>query len=408
MERDELETFLILAEELHFGRTADRMRLSRSRVSQLVNRLERHVGAPLFVRTSRRVGLTAIGRQLRDDVAPLHLALAAAVERARSTARGIDAVLHVGFSTPLTGEIVLRAAEMLRSAHPELAVEICEVPLADPYGQLRNGQFDVQVAELPVREIDLAHGPVLLREGRTLAIASDHPLAAHAAVVFEDLADLPLLTIAGELPDHVREFHAPTRTPGGRAIGRGPSVTNMQEALMMVAAGRGALLSPAHASAYFARPGVTYVPFLDAEPVDYGLVWRSEENTEAMRVFAQAIRNAAREGAGAPASGGGTTGRGPGRDEHGAGHGHARPSDRGRRTGTDDAGERVTDQGGGVPEGVAPAEVAVARHRSSAKAPETFPWGSRCSCRRRPTRRAGGAGHIVVRAATPVSPIARP
>ncbi|MFI6985492.1 LysR family transcriptional regulator [Embleya sp. NPDC050154] len=341
MERDELETFLILAEELHFGRTADRMRLSRSRVSQLVNRLERHVGAPLFVRTSRRVGLTAIGRQLRDDVAPLHLALAAAVERAQTTARGIDAVLHVGFSTPLTGEIVLRAAELLRSAHPELAVEICEVPLADPYGQLRNGEFDVQVAELPVRETDLAHGPTLLREGRTLAIASDHPLAAHAAVVFEDLADLPLLTIAGELPDHVREFHAPTHTPGGRAIGRGPSVTNMQEALMMVAAGRGALLSPAHASAYFARPGVTYVPFLDAEPVDYGLVWRSEENTEAMRVFAQAIRNAAREGAGAPASGGGTTGS--------AGRG---ATSTGPGTGT-----RARATGGGVPAPTTPANV---------------------------------------------------
>ncbi len=54
MDQTELECFLVLAEELHFGRTADRLRLSRARVSQLIQKLERRVGAPLFTRTSRR------------------------------------------------------------------------------------------------------------------------------------------------------------------------------------------------------------------------------------------------------------------------------------------------------------------------------------------------------------------
>lgn len=79
MERDEIECFLLLAEELHFGRTADRMRLFRARVSQLVQRLERRVGAPLFVRTSRRVALTSLGRQLRSDLEPHHRAMEAAL-----------------------------------------------------------------------------------------------------------------------------------------------------------------------------------------------------------------------------------------------------------------------------------------------------------------------------------------
>lgn len=104
MERVELECFLILAAELHFGRTADRMRLSRARVSQLVQRLERRIGAPLFVRTSRRVALTALGKQLRDDLEPHHRAVEAAVARATAAARGIKrgikGVLHVGFSSP--------------------------------------------------------------------------------------------------------------------------------------------------------------------------------------------------------------------------------------------------------------------------------------------------------------------
>ncbi|MFD8010773.1 LysR substrate-binding domain-containing protein [Streptomyces sp. NPDC058955] len=295
MERDEIECFLLLSEELHFGRTADRMGLSRARVSQLIQRLERRVGAPLFIRTSRRVAMSAIGRRLHADLEPHHRAMDAALARAATAARGIDTVLHVGFSNPLTGEIVMKVTEALRVSHPGLAVEICEVPMNDPYGRLRDGAFDVQLQEFPVRENDLGGGPPLLTEERVLALPSAHPLAARDTLSLEDLADVPLLTVEGELPDYWQEHHTPTRTPSGRPIAPGPSVTQMQEALMLVAGGRGALLTAAHTATYFARPGIAYVPVADAEPVGYGLVWRAGNTTGALHAFADAARTAARE-----------------------------------------------------------------------------------------------------------------
>ncbi|GAA0970271.1 LysR family transcriptional regulator [Actinocorallia libanotica] len=295
MERDEVECFLLLADELHFGRTADRMRLSRARVSQLVQRLERRVGAPLFVRTSRRVALTSLGRQLRADLGPHHRAMEAALARAVATARGVDTVLHVGFSNPLTGEIVLKATEALRVSHPGLAVEICEIPLSDPYGQLRSGDFDIQFQEFPVREDDLSGGPALFAEERVLAVSSTHPLSARDSVSMEDLADTPLLTIAGELPDYWLEQHVPSHTPLGRPIARGPAVTNMQEALMLVAAGRGVLLAAAHTMTYYTRPGISYLPLTDADPVRYSLVWRMGDSTAAMTAFTEAARRSARQ-----------------------------------------------------------------------------------------------------------------
>lgn len=295
MERDEIECFLLLADELHFGRTADRMRLSRARVSQLVQRLERRVGAPLFVRTSRRVSLTSLGTQLRADLEPHHRAMEAALARAAATARGIDAVLHVGFSNPLTGEIALKAAEALRVSHPGLAVEICEVPLTDPFGQLRSGAFDIQLQEHPVREDDLSGGPALIAEERVLAVPSAHPLAARDSVSMEDLAGVPLLTIEGELPVYRLEQYVPTHTPGGRPIARGPAVTRMQEALTLVAGGRGALLTAAHMTTYYTHPGIVYLPFVDAEPVGYGLVWQTGHTSRALEAFAGATREAAGE-----------------------------------------------------------------------------------------------------------------
>ncbi|MBM7442771.1 LysR family transcriptional regulator [Streptomyces sp. HB132] len=295
MDQNELECFLVLAEELHFGRTATRLRLSRARVSQLIQKLERRVGAPLFTRTSRSVTLTVLGGRLRDDLEPHYRGIENALARAVASARGIEGVLHVGFSTPLAGEMVMKATERLRTTHPELAVEVCEVPLSDPYGMLRRGDFDLQLTDFPVHEDDLTRGPTLLAEDRVLAVAAGHPLAGRDTVTLEDLADVPLLTIAGDIPAYWLEHQLPTRTPSGRPIEQGPSVTNFQEALMLVAGGGGALLAGAHVTLYHGRPGISYVPVVGDRPLGYGLMWRSGGGNRAIELFGRTAREIARD-----------------------------------------------------------------------------------------------------------------
>ncbi len=75
--------FLVLTKELHFGRTAARLGVTRARVSQTIRALEARVGVPLFDRTSRRVTLTPLGAELEGRLRPAHSALAAALERPR-------------------------------------------------------------------------------------------------------------------------------------------------------------------------------------------------------------------------------------------------------------------------------------------------------------------------------------
>ncbi|MFE2023190.1 LysR family transcriptional regulator [Streptomyces sp. NPDC059499] len=295
MDQNELECFLVLAEELHFGRTATRLRLSRARVSQLIQKLERRVGAPLFTRTSRSVALTALGSRLRDDLEPHYRGIESALGRAVASARAIEGVLHVGFSTPLAGEMVMKATERLRTTHPELAVEVCEVPLSDPYGMLRRGDFDLQLTDFPVHEDDLTRGPTLLAEERVLAVAAGHPLAGRDTVTLEDLAGVALLTIAGDIPAYWLEHQLPTRTPSGREIGQGPSVTNFQEALTLVAGGNGALLAGAHVALYHGRPGICYVPVVGDKPLGYGLTWRSDGGNRAIEIFGRTTRDIARD-----------------------------------------------------------------------------------------------------------------
>jgi DNA-binding transcriptional LysR family regulator len=97
VELGDIEIFLTLAEELHFGRTAARLYISQARVSQAISQQERHIGTPLFDRSNRRqVRLTPVGRQLRDDLIPVYAGLRESLERARMASRSINARLRVG------------------------------------------------------------------------------------------------------------------------------------------------------------------------------------------------------------------------------------------------------------------------------------------------------------------------
>ncbi|MEV0639225.1 LysR family transcriptional regulator [Streptomyces sp. NPDC050619] len=288
LERHEFEAFLTLAEELHFGRTAERLHLSTARISQTIRNLERRVGAPLFNRTSRRVELTAIGRQLDEELRPTWALIAAALERAIDAGRGITGLLRVGFVDAAGGQLLVGATEVFRDRHPDCDVQIREARMSDVVRWLREAEVDVVLAGFPARDPGIAMGPVLVREARFLALPAGHRLARQASVSVEDMARIRILHVAGGVPDSWRDAHTPDTTPAGRPIEPGPSATTFQEALTLVGAGQGAFPVGAHARRYHARPDVTYLPFQDAPPMEWGLLWRADAETARVRAFSQA------------------------------------------------------------------------------------------------------------------------
>lgn len=289
MERHEIEAFLTLAEELHFRRTSERLGLAQGRVSQTIKKLESRIGVPLFERTSRQVRLTPTGRQLRDDLTPAYQAMQAAVTRAIATGKGITGTLRIGYSTHWVHDLILEAVDKFESRYPDCTVHVQEVQLRDPHGPLRTGELDVQVTEFPVAEPDLVAGPVLFSEPRALMVPSKHPLAKRDSISMEDQATIPLVVVAGDIPGYWLHHMFPTRTPGGRPITHGDAVVYWQEVLSLVAKGRGGSPASLRAAQYYGRPGVTFVPFRDAPPVDYGLIWRRDGETARVRAFVETI-----------------------------------------------------------------------------------------------------------------------
>ncbi|WP_329540961.1 LysR family transcriptional regulator [Streptomyces sp. NBC_01358] len=288
MELREIEIFLTLAEELHFGRTADRLHVTRARVSQAIKKQERAIGAELFKRTSRNVQLTPIGAQLRDGLSIGYQRIQETLTAAAAAGRGITGELNVSYSAAWCGHLVLAAADAFRTRHPDCVINIQDSQLSDVLEPLRQGRCDLALIELPIDEPDIAHGPVLFSEPRALVVPAGHPFARRETVSMEDLAQAPLITITGQ-PQYFLDHHYPHRTPSGLPIPRGPSTSAWQEILALVGAGKGVSPTCARAARYYSRPDIAYVPFSDAPPVDYGLLWPATGNTPRVRAFVETV-----------------------------------------------------------------------------------------------------------------------
>ncbi|MFD9858256.1 LysR family transcriptional regulator [Streptomyces alboflavus] len=291
MERAEMEIFLTLAEELHFGRTAARLHVSPALVTQTLKKTERRLGVTLFARTSRRVALTQVGEGLRDELLPLYEGIKRALDRAELAGRGITGTLTVGFMGSQGGRWVGAAREVFELRNPMCSVRIVETQLHHYVAQLRDGTADLLLTTLPADEPDLTVGAVITHSTRYMAVAAHHRLAERETVSFEDLAGETFISVNGTVPAEWIDFHMPRRTPGGQPIGRhaDPCAT-YAEALALVAAGRAIVPGDAQLPLLYQRPDLRFLPAPDMPPVEQGLVWRTRDDADKrVRAFADIV-----------------------------------------------------------------------------------------------------------------------
>jgi DNA-binding transcriptional LysR family regulator len=192
----------------------------------------------------------------------------------------------------VVGDQFMAAVADFRAAHDACAVDLVELPFADPFGAVRRGEVDLAVVLLPVAEDDLVLGHVFSKRPQTLAVAAGHPLADRACLPAETLAGLALVEVRGPAPEYWRRAQAPRTTPGGAPVSEGPAVHTLQEGLALVAAGRGAMLLCRSTADYYGRRDVAFVPVDGLEDSFLGLVWHRERETERIRAFASALAGA--------------------------------------------------------------------------------------------------------------------
>ncbi len=178
LELRHLRYFIAVAEELHFGRAAERLGISQPPLSQQIQALEEEIGARLFERTNRRVELTDAGRLFLDESRQVLAQVDKAVLLARRAHLGELGELKIGFtsSAPFTSTIP-SSIHAFRKAYPEVHLDLQEMSSRQVLRALLEESLQVGVIR-PLALPDTVHSVELFREPLVAVLRADHPLAA--------------------------------------------------------------------------------------------------------------------------------------------------------------------------------------------------------------------------------------
>jgi DNA-binding transcriptional LysR family regulator len=289
MERLDLrlvEYFVAVAEELHFGRAADRLHIAQPSLSQQIRRLETQLEVTLLDRNSRNVRLTDAGEALLREGREI---LSQAQHAIHATRTAGSARLKVGFYGSAGSDLLADVLRSVAERQPALAISVSELALGNIDAVL-DGAVHVAFTRLQPGQTQL-EVEVIRREPRLVALAAAHPLASRDSLLFADLAQESFITnpVVRDHGERPPRWLAEQRRHGlpGRVAGQS---TGVLEILTLVAAGRGVCLVPAAVVRHYPRSDIAYVPVGDAEPAVVSLAWRPGALIPPLEPFIETVR----------------------------------------------------------------------------------------------------------------------
>lgn len=259
MELRHLRYFRAVAEELHFGRAAERLHIAQPPLSQQIRRLEAELGVELLVRSTRRVELTPAGEDYLRRVVEILDDVDAAGRHARRIAEGGGGHLTIGCVGSATYSLLPRLVRALREELPHVEVDLRgEMLVPALVDGLRSGELDFAVLRPPADPGDLTV-TVLRSEPLIVALPEGHRLAGHEAIALPELADDDFVMHAGGGQSVMNRLAVSLCVAAGFTPHIRHEVAETSTLVTFVAAGLGVALVP-EPTAALDIAGVRYVP----------------------------------------------------------------------------------------------------------------------------------------------------
>src|SRR5215213_1916493 len=292
MELRHLRYFVVVAEELHFRRAAERLHMSQPPLSQQIRALEEEIGVTLLLRNQRRVELTAAGAAFLESAREILAAVEDAARQARRVQRGEVGRLAVGFVGSAMYSFVPELLRAFSEQWPDVTLRLHELGTSEQLRQLADGRLDVGFVRVPPGRPELVVETVL-EEPVVAAMPDLHPLAARTHLTLDDLRGQPLVLLTRSGAPGLREALAGAiHTLGGEDVIT-QEVAEMQTVIGLVAAGAGISLVPESVRALMRR-GVTYRPLEDGSPaVRLDMASRRADGSPVLAAFTAMARAAA-------------------------------------------------------------------------------------------------------------------
>ncbi|MDG4663218.1 LysR family transcriptional regulator [Mycobacterium sp. 236(2023)] len=297
---DQVRCFVAVAEELHFGKAAERLAMTQPPLSRQIQRLERAVGAGLLDRDNRRVVLTPAGLAFLEDCYRVLSSLDGATAHAQRVERGSAGTLRLGFTAVSAIGLVGPLLGLLGNEMPDIEVVLQEAVTGIQVDGIRRGELDLGLARPPFDTAAL-ESKVVAREALLAVVPASHPLAAEAGPLGPDAFDG--LSVISYHPQRAQYFHELTV----RFLFNGhPRITQRVQqiltAVLLVAAGQGVALVPASARA-LRVDGVAFKALTDfgsghrdsdpARPVELHAIWARGSLSPMLRQVLELVERSA-------------------------------------------------------------------------------------------------------------------
>lgn len=285
MELRYLESFLAIAEELHFGRAAESLYISQPSLSQHLQRLESAVGVRLVDRGPHRVALTDAGEVFRDEARRLLGQLRDAVEMAREVGNGHTGTVRVGFNYPAGRRVLPPTLDRLARVHPRLRPVLVEKRSGPQLSDLASGKLDVALVFGPPGGSCFT-SRVMFRTPLMALVAPGHSLAGREAVSFAELAEHPCILFNRELSPASYDALVQSALQGGARLNIADEVDDSMATAMVVATGAVVGFASAPRAVEASGMGLTAVALVDPVPaLDVCVVWPARNATPTARSF---------------------------------------------------------------------------------------------------------------------------
>lgn len=284
-----LRYFLAVAEELHFGRAAERLHIAQPALSRQIASLEAGIGALLFDRTRSSIHLTAAGEALLPRARDILARVIDAARVARKAAEGTVGMLQVGFVGSATFSILPGILNAFRTSHQEVELVLHAMNTSELRAALVSRSIDVVFARPGIQDPEIVN-EVVYREPLIVALPESDPLAAQNHIALSDLAMRPFVLY----PRHPRPSFADTILELCRAEGFLPDIAQetmeIHTALALVSVGAGVSIVP-ESTSEAPLNGVAYRPLLgDTPQTQLSLSYRRDNRSAVVSAFCALVR----------------------------------------------------------------------------------------------------------------------
>jgi DNA-binding transcriptional LysR family regulator len=282
---DQLRGFVAVAEELHFGRAAERLNMTQPPLSRQIQKLEKAIGVLLFDRDNRGVALTAAGAAFLADARRLLELAEMAPSLARRISAGSAGSVRIGFTAASTFGLLGALLNEISGALPDVDIDLREMVTKDQTAALISGEIDLGLARPPFDE-EQFDSRLLYREPIMVAVPTGHRLThLTREVTAHDLQGEDLIMHS---PTEARYFYDLVISLVSSHRTFVHTVSQILTMIFLVAAGRGLALVP-HSATVLGIDGVEYVELggFERDPVELHAIWmRNSRNPALHRVLA--------------------------------------------------------------------------------------------------------------------------